>query len=90
MYKYISPIIAALLLAACSAPIPPTQFKGPEGNRAFAVSCGSMVSCYKEASALCPYSYKIIGLTTEYAHFPHGQSTIEMTHSVIAIECTER
>lgn len=60
-------LLAGLLLTACAATEPNvSQIVGPDGTRAFYVSCtGSEARCFQRAGESCPLGY-------DYAATPKG------------------
>lgn len=81
-------IIFSIFLFGC-AEVMPRQFTGPNGNKAFAVSCNDMPVCYEKIGDACKGKYEIINVNSDNASFPHGGEMIFIFRHTIAVECKD-
>ena len=80
-------LLVPVLLAACAVPV--QEFRGPNGNTAYSMKCGSEVArCYQKAGEICPTGYTIIDRATGTVGGPLASGAMIATpqHN-LAIEC---
>ena len=82
--------LMALMLAACSS-IEPKEFRGPNGGRAFSMTCSGMGrtlhDCYQAAGKLCPGGYSVVDSRSTPVGVPVSGGTLIASNDTLAIEC---
>ncbi len=64
MNKFIGILLFMVVVGGCAKHVRTQVVTGPNGKPAFAMQCGNMPACYKEAGERCPNGYEKLDQTT--------------------------